>query len=112
MITSIKNNKAFILSRRDRQGELLAKNRIPCYIYLCAGNNNLLKEDSMGASRSNLTSVGPRKHFQPSSVSEEQRQSMIAEAAYYRAERRGFQGGDSVADWLAAEREIAERLAK
>lgn len=37
---------------------------------------------------------------------------MIAEAAYYHAERRGFQGGDPVADWLAAEREIAERLAR
>ncbi len=27
----------------------------------------------------------------------------IAEAAYYRAERRGFVGGDPVEDWLAAE---------
>ncbi len=34
------------------------------------------------------------------------RESMIAEAAYYRAERRGFDGGDPVADWLEAEAEI------
>ena len=35
---------------------------------------------------------------------------MIAQAAYYRAERRGF--GDSVplADWLEAETEIDRRL--
>ena len=40
-----------------------------------------------------------------------QRLLMIAEAAYFRAERRGFQGGDPVADWLEAEAEINARLA-
>lgn len=35
---------------------------------------------------------------------------MIAEAAYYRAERRGFGPGDSVRDWLEAEAEIAQRF--
>ena len=64
----------------------------------------------MKASRSNLREVGARGQFNPSTVSEEERQSWIAEAAYYHAERRGFQGGDPVADWLAAEKEIAERL--
>jgi hypothetical protein len=34
------------------------------------------------------------------------RRQMIQEAAYFRAEKRGFQGGDPVADWLAAEAEI------
>jgi hypothetical protein len=34
------------------------------------------------------------------------RQRMIAEAAYYRAERRGFVSGDTVQDWLEAEKEI------
>ena len=38
------------------------------------------------------------------------RHSMIAEAAYYRAERRGFGPGDCVRDWLEAEAEIAQRL--
>jgi septation ring formation regulator EzrA len=33
-----------------------------------------------------------------------------AEAAYFRAERRGFNGGDAVADWLEAEAEIDRRL--
>jgi hypothetical protein len=66
----------------------------------------------MKASRSNLKSVGTGKKFSSLSVSEEQRQSMIAEAAYYHAEKRGFQGGDPVSDWLAAEKEIAERLGK
>ncbi|MEJ2564956.1 MAG: DUF2934 domain-containing protein [Gammaproteobacteria bacterium] len=35
---------------------------------------------------------------------------MIAEAAYYLAERRGFDGGDPSQDWLAAEAEIEQRL--
>lgn len=36
----------------------------------------------------------------------EERSQMIATAAYFRAEARGFDGGDPVADWLAAEAEI------
>jgi chromosome segregation ATPase len=36
----------------------------------------------------------------------EQRYHMIAEAAYFRAERRGFIGGDPAQDWLDAEAEI------
>ena len=40
----------------------------------------------------------------------EQRHCMIAEAAYYRAERRGFDGGDPVADWLDAEAETEALL--
>jgi hypothetical protein len=43
-------------------------------------------------------------------TSPEERQRMIAEAAYFRALQRGFSGGDSVEDWLAAEREIDARL--
>ena len=42
-------------------------------------------------------------------ISLEERQRMIAEAAYFRAMQRGFNGGDPVDDWLIAEREI-ERL--
>ena len=34
------------------------------------------------------------------------RYRMIATAAYFRAEHRGFTGGDPVEDWLAAEAEI------
>lgn len=37
---------------------------------------------------------------------------MIAEAAYLRAERRGFSLGDPLDDWLAAEREIDTLLSE
>ncbi len=40
---------------------------------------------------------------------EDQRRRMIADAAYFRAERRGFDGGDPVADWLEAEAEVDAR---
>ena len=46
-----------------------------------------------------------------SDVTAEQRRRMIAEAAYFLAQRRGFQGGNPVEDWLAAEAEVARALA-
>jgi|SRR5579871_1343178 len=39
-------------------------------------------------------------------VSEDVRRGMIAEAAYLRAERRGFAAGGEAEDWLAAEAEV------
>ena len=35
-----------------------------------------------------------------------QRRAMIAEVAYYKAERRGFEPGHELEDWLQAEAEI------
>lgn len=43
-------------------------------------------------------------------ITPEQRQRLIAEAAYLRAEARGFAPGDPLHDWLAAEQEIDARL--
>jgi hypothetical protein len=43
-------------------------------------------------------------------VSHEERWRMVAEAAYYIAQRRGFVGGDVNADWVAAEAEVDARL--
>jgi hypothetical protein len=36
--------------------------------------------------------------------------SLVAEAAYYRAEQRGFTVGDELCDWLEAEKEISARF--
>ena len=44
-------------------------------------------------------------------VSAEERQHMIHEAAYYRAEKRQFAPGHEVEDWAEAERQIDELLA-
>ena len=43
-------------------------------------------------------------------ISAEQRHHMISEAAYYIAQERGFQGGDTLQDWLKAEAEIDRLL--
>jgi hypothetical protein len=40
----------------------------------------------------------------------DERISMIAEAAYYKAEHRGFSGGSPEADWWEAEKEIDSML--
>lgn len=49
----------------------------------------------------------PRKTKTAAMPSEDQRRQMIAEAAYFRAAERGFQGGDPLEDWLQAEAHIA-----
>ena len=36
----------------------------------------------------------------------EDRYQIIAAAAYYRAEKRGFKGGDVLQDWLEAEKKV------
>jgi len=39
-------------------------------------------------------------------ATEQKHHDQVAVAAYFHAEHRGFNGGDAVADWLAAEAEI------
>lgn len=46
------------------------------------------------------------------SVTPEQRYLMICEAAYYKAQRRGFAPENEIQDWLDAEAEINKLLSK
>ncbi len=62
------------------------------------------------AKRRRATARAPRQ--QGVVVAPEERVAMIAEAAYYRAEARGFAPGGELEDWLAAEREVDGRLAE
>ncbi len=39
-------------------------------------------------------------------LSEDDRRHLIAEAAYFKAERRGFSEGSALEDWIEAEAEI------
>jgi hypothetical protein len=43
-------------------------------------------------------------------VDPERRAALIAEAAFFRAEKRGFAPGHEVEDWLAAESEVDSKL--
>lgn len=57
--------------------------------------------------------VKPRKTaIKKISVTPEERYKMVAAAAYFHAEKRGFQPGNAVADWIAAEAEIDAMLSK
>ncbi len=58
--------------------------------------------------------TAPLQHTCANAVTEDIRHAMIAEAAYYLAEQRGF-GGDAesaCADWLEAERTVNQLLAQ
>ena len=46
----------------------------------------------------------------PVDLSPDLRHEMIREAAYFRAEKRGFQGGDPISDWLSSEQEVDSAL--
>lgn len=60
--------------------------------------------------------AAPRKASMPSSspfsanLSDEEMRRQIAEAAYFRAEERGFAPGRELDDWIEAESEVMGRL--
>jgi hypothetical protein len=68
------------------------------------GNKTKKKKDS--PLKSKKPKKDPRAEASPNGVLPEKRHEMIAKAAYYRAERRGFAPGAELEDWLAAEAEI------
>ena len=61
------------------------------------------------AARGKSAGQAPRT-TDPIAISPDERQRMIALAAYYRAEQRGFMNGDPMRDWLEAEAEVTMRL--
>jgi DUF2934 family protein len=48
----------------------------------------------------------------PRKASDLERRNLIEKTAYFRAERRHFAPGHELEDWLAAERQVDEDLAK
>jgi len=53
--------------------------------------------------------VGAPPHL-TAPITKEQREHMIAEAAYYIAEHRHFRGGDAFDDWMQGQMEVDQRL--
>lgn len=45
-------------------------------------------------------------------LSPAERMKMIAEAAYFLAQKRGFSGGNELSDWVAAEKQVDSLLIK
>ncbi|MEZ5541927.1 MAG: DUF2934 domain-containing protein [Pseudomonadota bacterium] len=68
----------------------------------------------VGHGRISIVGLSPvaRQALAGHTVSIEERDRMIREAAYLRAERRGFCGGSAEQDWLEAEHEIDVSLAQ
>jgi len=62
--------------------------------------------DKVTVVNASKTAKGAPKHSRKISIAPGQRNAMIAETAYYRAEQRGFADSDPIADWLWAEAEI------
>ena len=54
--------------------------------------------------------VRKRASADSSGVTAEERRKMIAAAAYYKAQARGFEPGNEEEDWLLAEREVDTTL--
>jgi hypothetical protein len=52
----------------------------------------------------------PLRFVRTSQVSDNARRVLIAEAAYFRSQKRGAQAGNPTDDWLAAEAEVDARL--
>lgn len=52
----------------------------------------------------------PARSLITGEITPDLRHQMIAEAAYLRAEQRGFSAGDPMDDWLNAEREVDRLL--
>ena len=52
----------------------------------------------------------PRSDANASLIDPDRRRALIAQAAYLRAECRGFEPGHEVEDWLAAEAEVDTAL--
>jgi len=66
-------------------------------------NASVSKSKGIGLSRQARESGQP---FSSSGSDDCPREQMIAEAAYYRAQQRGFEPGNEMSDWLQAEADI------
>lgn len=65
------------------------------------------RRKTRGAARGEAT---PSRATRPRTISTEERQRLIAETAYLKAERRGFKGNDPRRDWFEAEAEVDAML--
>lgn len=59
-----------------------------------------------------LQPINPLRFCRPFAQPPGNRRTMIAEAAYYLAQRRGFSPGHELEDWLAAEAEVDLKIAE
>ncbi len=77
-------------------------------------NTTRVSTGNQSASTETTLQTNSKSSNSPSStkqkVSQEKYRQLVAEEAYFIAERRGFQSGDEATDWLEAEKVITRRL--
>jgi hypothetical protein len=64
--------------------------------------------------RDNGTGQAPRRELKRSAappLTADEIHAMVAETAYYLSEKRGFEPGHDVDDWLVAEAQVLDRIA-
>lgn len=77
------------------------------------GQTKVSTNDAMKKNTVPKTSKKPPKdNSKQLTLNAEERYRMIAVAAYYRAEKRGFIGGDPAQDWTDAETEVERLIGK
>lgn len=67
-------------------------------------------QSQKGSAAKKRSAAGKGVMTGPVEKPQQERNQMIAEAAYYIAEQRGFQGDRAMDDWLQAETEINARF--
>ncbi len=75
-----------------------------------AASNNTVTKKTPVAPRPAPLAFKPAAPPKPRPVSPEQRRKMIEEAAYFRAEKRGFAAGFELRDWEESEKQIDAML--
>lgn len=68
------------------------------------------KSEPVAVKKAAPPAAAPTAAVAKPAVSPAQRWKLVAEAAYYFAEKRGFAPGHAMADWLAAERQVDAKL--
>ncbi len=68
------------------------------------GSAKVKQKASKESAKENIATI------QQSGITEEERHQLISKEAYYRAERRGFNPGAELDDWLSAEAQIDKTL--
>jgi hypothetical protein len=54
----------------------------------------------------------PARANQPAVMTAQERESLVAQAAYFRAEKRGFAPGGELQDWIEAEAEVLRAIGR
>jgi len=89
----------------DRIHYRMPRSLAGAFFQLTGDNSMSAKKSLLHVKKSPARNSKKSRRLQP-----DMRNQMIAESAYFRALGRGFVGGDTVLDWLAAEDEIDRLL--